>query len=462
LRHQDPPPAGHEVAAIALRKGEAEIPLGGIFDPDFQPAPYWWEAYRPAAGELIEVPRAARVAIVGGGYAGLSAALELSKHGIDAVVLERGALGEGASTRNGGAVSGGVNVGKSFSGKPAEVDAERAGRMLSDAYDAFALVERLIEEEDIDCFWQKRGRFVGAWTRAHFSYQETRLKSLNKDARSGAYMVPRECQRDEIASDYYHGGMVVERSASLHPALYYKGLLDACRRRAIAICAEASVEAIGRNGVGWRVATSRGTVEVGHVVIATNGYTGTLTPSLRRRIVPIASHIIATEELPDGLARSLIPKGRTLSDTKRVLCYYRMSPDGRRMVFGGRARFTQADPLLCARVLHGYMTERFPQLKGVRITHGWTGNTAFTLDALPHMGEDEGMHYALGCNGSGIAMMTYLGYQTARKIARAANYACAFDSADFPDHPLYSGNPWFLPFVGGYYRMRDRLDRMLA
>jgi glycine/D-amino acid oxidase-like deaminating enzyme len=139
-----------------------------------------------------------------------------------------------------------------------------------------------------------------------------------------------------------------------------------------------------------------------------------------------------------------------------------MSPDGRRMVFGGRARFTQVDPLLSARVLYGYMTERFPQLKGVRITHGWTGNTAFTLDALPHMGEDEGMHYALGCNGSGIAMMTYLGHQTARKIARAANYACAFDSAEFPTHALYSGNPWFLPLVGGYYRLRDRLDRMLA
>lgn len=439
-----------------------EAHRGDIFASEFKSAPYWWEAYRPVAGDLIDVPRQARVAIVGGGYAGLSAALELSKHGIDAVVFERGALGEGASTRNGGAVSGGVNVGKSFSGKPAEVDLERAGRMLSDAFDAFALVERLIGDENIDCFWQKRGRFVGAWTPAHFSYQETRLKQLNDNAQSGAYMVSRERQRDEIASDYYYGGMVVERSASLHPALYYKGLLDACRRRKIAICAEASVESITQAGAGWRVTTSRGEIEAGDAVIATNGYTGALTPRLKRRVVPVASHIIATEELPDELARSLIPKGRTLSDTKRVLCYYRMSPDGKRMVFGGRARFTQANSLLCARVLNGYMTERFPQLRGVRITHSWTGNTAFTLDALPHMGVDEGMHYALGCNGSGIAMMTYLGYQTARKIARAANYACAFDSADFPDHPLYSGNAWFLPLVGSYYRLRDRLDRMLA
>ena len=408
------------------------------------------------------MPRSAWVVIVGAGYAGLSAALELSKHGIDAVVFERGALGEGASTRNGGAVSGGVNVGKSFSGKPAQVDAERSARMLADAYDALALVERLIEEEAIDCFWQKRGRFVGAWTPRHFAYQQSRLGSLNDNAQSGAYMVPRDRQREEIASDYYYGGMVVERSASLHPALYYKGLLDACRRRGIAICAEASVEGIARSGAGWRVMTSRGGIDAGEVVIATNGYTGALTPSLRRRVVPIASHIIATEELPGDLSASLIPKGRTLSDTKRVLCYYRMSPDGKRMVFGGRARFTQVDQRLSANILYRYMTDRFPQLRGVRITHGWTGNTAFTLDALPHMGEEAGMHYALGCNGSGIAMMTYLGYQTARKIARAANYACAFDSEDFPTHALYSGNPWFLPMVGSYYRVRDRLDRMLA
>ena len=121
--------------------------------------------------------------------------------------------------------------------------------------------------------------------------------------------------------------MVVERSGKLHPALYYKGLLDACRRRAVAICAKAAVGRITRAGTGWRVETRRGALSAGDVVIATNGYTGDLTPALKRRVVPIASHIIATEELPADLAASLIPKGRTLSDTRRVLCYYRMSPD---------------------------------------------------------------------------------------------------------------------------------------
>jgi glycine/D-amino acid oxidase-like deaminating enzyme len=433
-----------------------------IFHRDFKPMPYWWEAYAPTADDLVEVPRAARVAIVGGGYAGLSTALELAKHGIDAVVLEASELGFGASTRNGGAVSGGVNIGKSFTGRSADVEPERAKRLLSDASDAFGLIDRLIEEEKIDCFWEKPGRFVGAWTRKHFETQTRRLAVLNSAAQSGAHMVPRERQREEIASDYYFGGMVVERSGKLHPALYYKGLLEACRRRGVPVCAKSPVAGIRRTGAGWQVETGRGAVSAGDVVIATNGYTGDLTPALTRRVVPVASHIIATEELPQDLARSLIPKAKTLSDTKRVLCYYRMSPDGRRMVFGGRARFTQVDPTVSAPILYRYMTDRFPQLRGVKITHAWTGNVAFTLDALPHMGQRDELHYCLGCNGSGVAMMTYLGWQTARKIARIANYACSYDTEDFPDHPLYSGKPWFLPVVGGYYRLRDNLDRLLA
>jgi glycine/D-amino acid oxidase-like deaminating enzyme len=151
-----------------------------IFHRDFTPTPFWWEAYAPTAGELAEVPRSARVAIVGGGYAGLSTALELAKHGVDAVVLEAGELGFGASTRNGGAVSGGVNVGKSFTGKTTDLDAGRVERVLADASDAFALIDRLIEEEKIACFWEKPGRFVGAWTRKHFQAQARRVDALNK------------------------------------------------------------------------------------------------------------------------------------------------------------------------------------------------------------------------------------------------------------------------------------------
>ena len=435
---------------------------GGVFHPEFKPAPYWWEAYRPTADDLVEVPKAVRVAIIGGGYGGLATALELHRLGVDCVVLEAKELGHGASTRSGGAVSGGVNVGKSFTGKSMDPESARARGLLVDAADAFSTIERLIQEENIDCFWQKNGRFSGAWTPTHYASMAKRVALLNEAAHSGCEMVPRERQREEMASDYYYGGMVVERAASLHPALYYKGLLDAVQKRGIPVCAMAPAGRISEVDGGWLVATGRGEVRADEVVIATNGYTGDVTPQLKRRVIPVASHIIATEELDPELAASLIPKRRTLGDTRRVLTYYRMSPDYKRVIFGGRARFTPASPEVTAPALHAMMVARFPQLRGVRVTHCWTGNVAFTLDAMPHMGRQDGMHYLLGCNGSGVAMMTYLGTQTARKIAKLANYSCNFESEDFPDHPLYSGNPWFLPAVGSWYRLRDTIDRMAA
>ncbi len=434
-----------------------------ILHKDFKETPFWWEAYRPTTGVLVDVPKKARVAIVGGGYAGLSCAIELADAGIDAVVLEAAELGSGASTRSGGGVSGGVNIGKSFTGKTTVTDPEVAKVLLASAADAFSLLETLIARERIDCTWEKKGRFVGAWTPADYMAQANRVAGLNDSAGAECYMVPRERQREEMASDYYYGGMVVERSGKLHPALYYKGLLDAARRRPIAICSNAAVEKIDRQGAGWRIRTSRGELEAGDIVVATNGYTGDATPALKRRVIPLASHIIATQELPADLARSLIPKGRTLADTKRVLCYYRMSPDGRRMIFGGRARFTPVTPAVSGPILYRFMTDRFPQLKGTKITHAWTGNVAFTWDALPHTGQLDGMHYALGCNGSGIAMMTYLGYQTARRIIGGANATCGFELAEFPDFPLYNGNPnWALPGIGAYYRFRDGLSRAMA
>lgn len=436
--------------------------LAAPFHPEFKAFPFWWEAYQPTAGELVDVPSKIDVAIVGAGYAGLSAAIELADLGVRAVVLEAGVPGQGASTRSGGSISGGVNVGKSFSGKSLDPNSDMAKAMLSDASDAYSLIDRLIERENIECFWQKQGRFVGAWTPKHYATQAAKVAVLNSAAGSGSFMIPRERQREEIASDYYYGGMVVERSGKLHPALYYKGLLDAARKRGVLICAQAPVNKIERMGTQWRLATGRGEVTADSVMIATNGYTGDVTPRLKRRLVPIASHIIATEELDPDLAASLIPKGRAVSDTRRVLCYYRISPDGKRMIFGGRARFTPVTPEVSAPILHSFMTERFPQLKQVRVTHAWTGNVAFSLDAVPHMGTDEGMHYALACNGSGVAMMTYLGWATARKIAKVANASSAYDREEFPDHPLYNGNPWFLPVIGGWYRIRDRIDRLVA
>jgi glycine/D-amino acid oxidase-like deaminating enzyme len=432
-----------------------------VFHADFKAEPYWWEAWRPTREPDSDLPARTDVAIIGGGYAGLNAALELVRNGTEVTVFEAQDLGYGASTRSGGAVSGGVSLGKGFSGRRWNGGEDLAHAMLGEAAASFTHVEDLIAREKINCAWEKHGRFVGAWTPRHYADLERKLSSLNTHAQADARMVPRERQREEIASDYYFGGMIVERSAKLHPALYYGGLLEVCRRTDIVFCPRTPVQKVDGQRGAFEIVTSRGTVSAKEVIVATNGYTGDPTPALKRRVVPVASHIIATEELPEDLARSLIPKGRTINDTKRVLCYYRMSPDGRRVVFGGRARFTQVGPEVSAPILHRYMTDRFPQLKDVKVTHAWTGNVAFSLDFLPHMGEFGGLHYCLGCNGSGVAMMSYLGHQTARRLL-GTNRPCAFGVVPMPEHALYRGTPWFLPMVGGWYRMRDSVDRMLV
>jgi glycine/D-amino acid oxidase-like deaminating enzyme len=438
-----------------------------IFHKDFKSMPWWWEWWHPNSELSQEPPARTEVLVIGAGYAGLSAAMEIARSGGDVTVLERGDFGVGASTLSGGAVSGGTSIGKGFSGKSAvaggQADVQMAA-MLHDAAESLKHVEAIIEREGIECHWHLRGRFIGAFTPGHYADQEKKVAMYNRAAEAGTRMVPRDRQREEIASDYYHGGMVVDRSGQLHPAMYYGGMLEATARAGAKLCANTDAQRIERKSAGgFTVYTNKKRIEADQVVIATNGYTGDVTPNLKRRLVPVASHIIATEELPEDLAKSLIPKGRTISDSKRVLCYYRLSPDGKRVIFGGRARFTQVPPEVSAPVLHRYMTDRWPQLRGYKITHAWTGNVAFAFDYLPHMGQDKGMHYVMGCNGSGVAMMTYLGHETGRKIVQQSRGPVnAFDGREFPTVPLYGGNPWFLPLVGTWYRTRDWLDRRAA
>ena len=181
-----------------------------IFHSDFTPRPYWWDHYQPAALPEIYLPKSARVAIVGAGYTGLSAALELNRQGIDCFVLDANEPGFGGSTRNGGMVSGGVNVGKRYMAKAMEED--EAAPFLADAADAFSHVEDLIARETIDCGWTRAGYFLGAWCNSHFDSMAKKVDMLNRNARSEAFIVPRERQRDEIGSDYYRGGMVVGRA----------------------------------------------------------------------------------------------------------------------------------------------------------------------------------------------------------------------------------------------------------
>ena len=307
-----------------------------------------------------------------------------------------------------------------------------------------------------------------AWTPKHYDALAARAGFIAEITGLPTHMVPKERQHEALGSDHYHGGMVAEASGSLHPGKYARGLAEAAERAGARLVDGVRVNAIRQDGTGFRLTTDRGTLRADAVLVATNGYSRdgegrSAMPWLARRMIPVGSYIIATEELPAETMDRLFPGRRMISDTKRVLNYFRPSPYGNRVLWGGRASFGPTEPATAAPVLHGFMRAVFPELKDVRLTHAWTGNVAFTFDFLPHIGVQDGIHYAAGCQGSGVAMATWLGHRAALKIAGADNEGFALDGLNFPTAPLYNGNPnWFLPLIGGWYRLRDHIDRAAA
>ncbi|MEM7251301.1 MAG: FAD-binding oxidoreductase [Pseudomonadota bacterium] len=431
------------------------------FAEGFKTTPYWWEAAPRPMPEATPLPERTDVLIVGSGYSGLSAALELSRAGTHVTIVEQHELGWGASTRNGGMLSGEPKF-ASPQALATQFGAEQAERILEDGRATFDNLKQVVERENIDCRLEQNGRFVGAHSPGAFKTLEAKARELERDGRTGFELIPRERLHDVTESTYYYGGLREDDGGCLHPGLYHHGLLEACRSHGVTLSAKTKAIGFEPNVDGFVVHTDRGRIAAKEVVIGTNGYTGEATPWHRRRLIPLGSYIIATEELPEERVESMFRNFCTMSNTQRILFYYRPSPDHRRVIFGGRASFRKTTERDSSKTLYRYLCAVFPSLSEVRITHGWTGNVAFTFDHLPHMGMHEGMHYCMGCNGSGVQMMSFLGRQIALKILGRTNRQCGFDGLPFATRPLYSGDPWFLPVVGNWYRLRDRLERALA
>ena len=427
--------------------------------PDFKTTPYWWEEAPPESAAAEPVPETADVAVVGSGYCGLSCAIELADAGADVVVLEARALGHGASTRSGGMVTGGQKF--VVSGAITAHSKERQARILEDAKSSLDHIEALIVQHGLDAGYERNGRLILAETPAHFSRLESWARALERHAPGTVSLIARERLGEEIGGCYYYGGLLISNYGGLHPARYHRSLRELARRRGVRMLAHTPVERIERAGGGHVVVTSRGRLAAKSVFVATNGYSGDAEPFLKPRVIPAASYIIATEPLPEDLARHLSPRRRMFSDSKRSLCYFRLSPDGTRVVFGTRVTGRAVSEREAAPLMRARMLEIWPQLAPYRISHCWTGNVAMTFDHVPHMGTHEGVHYAVGCNGSGVTMMTYLGHQTALKLLGRQNRPSAFDTDVFPKPPFYSGKPWFVPIVTWYYLARDRLDRWM-
>jgi glycine/D-amino acid oxidase-like deaminating enzyme len=409
-----------------------------------------WLDVLPPRRDPAALPHRTDVVVVGGGYTGLSAARALARHGAAVTVLERHHVGWGASGRNGGFVLPG------FQPEPADLvrrhGAARARELYTVSTDAIELLERLIEDEAIDCGYTRCGAVTLAARPSHLRELARSQAALRKNLGHETILLGRAELRQEIGSPLYHGGLLHTAAGSLHPARYCAGLAGAAERAGAVIVEGVELLAVRRSHGALHLTTSAGSTAASEVLVATNGYTGAAFPALRRRVVPVGSYVVATAPLEPGVARELLPRGRVMTDTWHLLHYFRLSEDGR-LVFGGRASFTPTSVQRSARILAAALRLVFPRLGPVPIEFAWCGNVAFARDRMPHAGRLDGLHYAMGYAGHGVALSTWLGTRMGDTLAgRSAAPAL---TGGLPAIPLYGGTPWFLPAVGGYYRLKD-------
>jgi len=422
---------------------------------------YWLTTIQmPSTDAAGPLPSRVDVAVIGAGFTGLSAARTLAKRGGSVAVLESETIGWGASSRNGGMVLTGMKLGVNQLISMYGRDLTRC--MYAASLQTIDCVEQIVREEAIDCDFSRCGHLEVACKKKHFDDYARQVDVIAREFNHQLRVVQKNELNAEIGSNIYYGGMVDEVSAGLNPAGYVAGLGRAATKAGAEIFEHTRVAGLQRESrqgeAGWKITTSRGALWAREVFVATSGYTGKATPALQKRIIPIGSFIITTEILPEALAHELSPRNRMIYDSKNYLYYYRLTPD-RRMLFGGRAAFfPENDQTIrrSAEILRRGMIEVYPQLRDAKVEYVWGGTLDFAFDIMPHAGQIDGMYYAVGYAGHGVAMATYQGQKMAELIS-GQKPENPFVGIPFPGAPLglYNGKPWFLPFAGMWYKFLD-------
>jgi len=418
--------------------------------------PFWVEDHPRPDGITADPPDEADVLIVGSGLTGLSAALRLARGGKSVVVVDEGEIASGASSINGGMVSPDVKAG-------IQHVFERYGpglgrEMWQATVRSVDIVSDLAAVESIDARIVRGGMAaLGSDDGARARFEDT-VTWYRANVGVHWEVVGPDRIGEVVGGDHFKAALFEPEGFGIHPARFVFGLAAraaSAGARLVSFCQASSVE---RAGSGFVVSTSKGVIGAGDVVLATNGYTSSQpSPALARRVVPVGSYIIVTEPLGERAA-SIFPRGSMTYTKKRLLNYMRRTPDDRILIGGRRNLHTGLDLGESGADLRRQLLVFFPELEDARVTHVWGGKLAVPFDLLPHMGQIDGVWYALGYAGHGVGLSTLMGHELAGMLLGEEGPS-VFTKVPHPTRFYYRGRPWFLTPASMLYRALDRISR---
>ncbi|MFK9118675.1 FAD-binding oxidoreductase [Peribacillus castrilensis] len=386
-------------------------------------------------GKFLKGNEEADVVIIGAGFTGLSSAFHLQKLGKSVIVLEQETIGYGASGRNGGMVLPGYKPTMKELAKKYGADEARQLNDLS--LFSVELVKKIIDEHQINCDFRKTGHIVAAYKAKHFEELKHESEFLNENFGYDSSVLDRSQLHQEIDSPLYYGCLVDNSSYSFQPLNYAIGLGEAAKSIGAKIFEHSKALSIeyGQNRV--KVVTEKGAVTAKDIIVATDGYSGKIMNELNKGVLPISARIIATEQLPESLVNTIIPKDRMVFDTSNFLYYFRRTPDNRIVFGGGDIRPNLGDAVYQS--VYDAMVKIMPKLAGSKIDFSWGGFIGVTIDTFPVIGKSkEGAYFATGYTGHGASLSTLFGKLLAQWIVTGSAGGYRFEKERLKSFPFYN------------------------
>lgn len=425
-------------------------------EPEYVESYYAASARAPAVSEPFSGNARTDVGIVGGGIAGCSAALALAERGYQVTLLEAEHVGWGASGRSGGQAIFGLAAEQQA--LESWVGRDDARRIWDLTLTGMSSMRQRIERHQIDCDWTSGEMFTAIKPRQWRSLQRWQDELVQRYDYHGARLIETAELSQLLATRRYIGALYDTTCGHLHPLRYTLGLARAAREAGARLCERSRVTALTRTQDKVQLHTAGGTLECAHVLLAGNAWLGPLVPELQRKLMSIASYVIATEPLGAQRAAELIRNNAAVCDTNWILDYFRLSSD-HRLLFGGRVNYSLLNLRSIAPATRARMLGVYPQLRDVRIDYAWGCLLDITLNRGPHFGRlGRNTYFLQGFSGHGIALAGLAGELVAEAIAGTAERFDLFariPHADFPGGMLLRRPALALAML--WYRLRDLL-----